>query len=181
MSDITRPSCLGPRLGPTRRPYLFRPLFPHLFTAGEWWATVGTTVSQCVCLPRCKSPSLLPSSISSSTFPLTDHHHISFFIQHSYAPPSPQHEKMPLIGLKRRASGDHATQPPLEKKRSRIFRRVSAGSLPRATIARPEPALLSIAGLRRRGSHILDRLNLRRCEWMVGTRGVLCADMLKTR
>lgn len=79
---------------------------------------------------------------------------------------------MPLLGLKRRAPGEDPPRSPVEKKRSRIFRRASWTSLPHPTIARPEPALLSVAGLRRRSSQILVRLNLRRCEWMRRTRSV---------
>ena len=87
---------------------------------------------------------------------------------------------MPLIGLKRKASGDSVPSTPLHKKRSYIFRRASATSLKQPSIARPEPALLSISGLKRRGSQILDRLNLRRCETnFSGER--FFADVLKTR
>ena len=86
-----------------------------------------------------------------------------------YYPPgiaSTQHLvwKMVLIGLKRRASGADFPRTPMEKKRSRIFRRASTNV--QVQPALPSPPAQGVdhshfSRLRRRGSHILTKLHMK--------------------
>ncbi|KAK3724496.1 hypothetical protein LTR37_001120 [Vermiconidia calcicola] len=76
---------------------------------------------------------------------------------------------MGLIGLKRRASTADFPRTSVEKKRSRIFRRTST-NVPTSALPSPPahgPDHSPFTRLRRRGSHILIKLHMRKLKKMV--------------